>query len=88
VIAGRYLPYGDVRHGSERGYAAGCRQDCCRLPHRRYTRIKKAERIAKGVPEHVHGTANGYNNYGCRCDLCQVAAVKSVAQRKKKRRGT
>lgn len=21
----------------------------------------------------VHGTANSYNNYGCRCDLCKAA---------------
>jgi hypothetical protein len=31
-----------------------------------------------------HGTVNGYNNYGCRCDECRTAAV---AYQLEKRRG-
>lgn len=72
---GRYLSSTDERHGTERGYAAGCRQECCREAHRVYAARKKSERIARGIPEHVHGTSNGYNNYSCTCDRCQIATV-------------
>lgn len=26
-----------------------------------------------GIPEHVHGTAGGYTNHGCRGPLCRMA---------------
>lgn len=71
----RHVADDDPRHGLERGYAAGCRKPCCREAHRIYSQHKKEERIARGVPDHVHGTRNGYNNYGCHCDKCQIAMV-------------
>lgn len=77
----------DVRHGQESGYAAGCRLACCRAAHTVYTKMKKAERIARGIPERVHGTPNGYNNYNCRCDACQIAMLKDAGRRKRARRG-
>lgn len=77
----------DPRHGHERGYAAGCRQECCRRAHTLYTRAKKAERIARGIPEQVHGTPNGYNNYDCRCTPCQIAMLKDSGRRKRVRHG-
>ena len=76
----------DSRHGSERGYAAGCRLFCCRRAHNEYTQARKAERIARGIPEQVHGTPNGYNNYDCRCAPCSIAMLKQTARRKKARR--
>lgn len=69
------LTSNDPRHGTERGYCAGCRESCCRVAHARYNAVKKAERIARGVPDHVHGTPNGYANYACRCDACQIATA-------------
>lgn len=24
------------------------------------------------IPDHVHGTVNGYDNYGCRCEPCRL----------------
>lgn len=34
------------------------------------TRKPRTE-LAKDDPR--HGTANGYNNFGCKCDLCKAA---------------
>ena len=73
------LPPDDPRHGLDIGYQAGCRQECCRDAHRVYNARKKAERIARGIPEQLHGTANCYNNYACRCTKCQIAALKAKA---------
>lgn len=72
------LTVDDERHGTDQGYQAGCRQDCCRRAHSEYNARKKAERIARGIPERVHGTRNGYVNYGCRCDRCQIASLKAT----------
>ena len=66
----------DPRHGSNRGYQAGCRKFCCRLAHAAYNAERKMARGAQGVPEHVHGTRNGYVNYSCHCDRCQVASIR------------
>lgn len=33
----------------------------------------------KPIPDHVHGSANGYENYGCRCVPCTQAKVASNA---------
>jgi hypothetical protein len=82
------LTQDDERHGTERGYAAGCRLDCCRVAHTQYTKMTKVKRIARGIPERVHGTANGYNNYECRCDACQIAMLKESGRRKRARNGT
>lgn len=65
----------DPRHGSENGYSAGCREFCCKRAHAQYNAKKKAERIARGIPEAVHGTLNGYANYGCHCVKCQIASI-------------
>lgn len=71
----RDLDPADVRHHSEKGYSAGCRLQCCKDAHTAYNRLMKIARIARGIPDHAHGTANGYNNYNCRCTPCQVATV-------------
>ena len=65
-------------HGTDQGYQAGCRLECCRTAHREYNARKKAERIARGIPLRVHGTRNGYVNYGCRCDRCKIASLKAT----------
>lgn len=33
-----------------------------------------------------HGTPNGYNNYGCRCDRCRAAHAADSLKRKNARR--
>jgi uncharacterized C2H2 Zn-finger protein len=33
----------------------------------------RERRINGPKPVHVHGTWNGYNNWGCRCDKCLEA---------------
>jgi hypothetical protein len=65
----------DPRHGTNRGYGAGCRLYCCVDAHTIYSTQKKIERVARGIPERVHGTRNGYTNYGCRCTRCQISMV-------------
>ena len=72
------LTVDDPRHGTDLGYQAGCRELCCRVAHSEYNARKKAERIALGIPERVHGTPNGYKNYDCRCDRCQIASLKGT----------
>lgn len=71
----------DERHGSERGYSAGCRQFCCKRAHAEFNAIRKQIRIARGIPEHAHGTTNGYSNYDCRCDACMIASLKGRSTR-------
>lgn len=34
------------------------------------------------VPDHVHGTMNGYGNYGCRCGMCTAANSDHVAMQR------
>ena len=75
----------DPRHNTENGYQAGCRQECCRVAHRLYAAERKRARIAAGIPDVIHGTANGYTNWDCRCDRCQVAALKAKHRQKSKR---
>jgi hypothetical protein len=69
----------DPRHGSENGYSAGCRQFCCRLAHTQYNAERKRIRKANGIPEHVHGTPNGYVNFDCRCGPCKDCGSKAKA---------
>lgn len=38
------------------------------------------------IPEHVHGTENGYGNYKCRCDECTRAwSAASIARYRRRR---
>lgn len=36
------------------------------------------------IPDHVHGSVNAYDNYGCRCELCRDAK-KAKMKRYRKR---
>jgi hypothetical protein len=67
----------DPRHGTERGYSAGCRQFCCKRAHAEYNAQRKVTRKEKGIPDHVHGSRNGYVNFDCRCDACKIASIKA-----------
>ena len=33
---------------------------------------------ARGCPPSKHGTANGYGNWGCRCEACTNAWAKTM----------
>lgn len=37
------------------------------------------------IPEHVHGTVNGYSNHQCRCEECRAAWAAEVARTKDQR---
>jgi hypothetical protein len=39
----------------------------------RVAEFRERVRALGVVPEHVHGTNHGYNNYKCRCELCRTA---------------
>lgn len=55
-----------------------CR-DCDRARDRSYSDLpaarvrRKEQRLAKPVPDHVHGSDNGYTHYDCRCNPCTEA---------------
>jgi len=81
---------GELEHGSDAEYGAGCRCEYCCQAHRVYNAELRAKRMAERVlvngrlvhPKPKHGTTNGYFHYGCRCVDCtaaRTAAQKRVA---------
>lgn len=61
-----------MKHGASQ-YRAGCRCEVCRDGHRIHQqRLREAARW-KEIPESVHGTANGYGYWDCRCEFCRAA---------------
>lgn len=60
-------------HGTKSSYNAGCRCDDCRIANRASIVAWQQAIRAKPVPGHVHGSLNGYTNYGCRCEPCADA---------------
>lgn len=72
----RYNKSGDrvaLRHGTPTAYRYGCRCDVCRDSYREQSRKARERRLSRPIPDHVHGTWNGYSNYSCRCELCLEA---------------
>lgn len=63
---------GGFSHGST-GYANGCRCATCREGHAQQQQNWARSARERPVPERVHGTRNGYANYGCRCNECRHA---------------
>lgn len=55
------------------GYRKGCRCDECKQAERERWQRSRDRRRNGPVPEHVHGTWNGYSNYGCKCLDCLEA---------------
>lgn len=45
-------------------------------------------RMIPGDGDPRHGTANGYTNQGCRCDLCRAANVELNKRQRAKREGS
>lgn len=59
-----------IEHGTPSGYRHGCRCDECKAANREQQQAARDRRLNRPIPEHVHGTWNGYANYNCRCDRC------------------
>lgn len=62
-----------VEHGTLLRYRRGCNCQPCRDANNRFCNESKARRLQKGIPEHLHGTQTGYQNWECRCDPCSEA---------------
>jgi hypothetical protein len=66
-------------HGKASTYQSGCRCGDCYRAYSAKQRVWKDRHKEVGIPLHVHGTRNGYQNYDCRCAPCKAAASKSNA---------
>jgi len=78
TVQSSFLPKGRafiaIKHGRIYSYfKLRCRCPECRAVAMVATKKYKANRIKRGVPDHVHGTPNGYHNYDCRCQPCTKA---------------
>lgn len=76
AVAGPPLPPKPKRNPPEHGSATMYGYHGCRCPEcRRGNLLRKQEsdrrRASRPVPDHVHGTENGYTNYSCRCRRCK-----------------
>ena len=76
--------------GASNGYSNhACRCEECKAAHNAYTKRRREQRRAEGVPEGVpHGDYTTYSNWMCRCEACTEAhRVESRArlQRRKER---
>jgi len=52
-------------------YTHGCRCEECRSAKRNYMRRMRSR--TRNMPQELHGTYTGYDNWGCRCWKCRVA---------------
>lgn len=50
-----------------------CRCPECSAAYQALGDSPRQRRLNGPTPIHVHGTWNGYSNYGCRCDRCLEA---------------
>jgi len=64
-----------ILHGKQSGYNRGCRCEECMQANRENHYAWVAKVHSRPIPEHVHGSVNGYGNYGCRCRPCTDAHV-------------
>lgn len=59
-------------HGTIYAYRKGCRCGKCKTANYRANKRWRDRQANQPVPEHVHGSLNGYKVYGCRCDPCKA----------------
>lgn len=64
-----------VDHGTLLCYRRGCNCAPCRAANTKFYNESKERRLQKGIPEHLHGTESGYQNWECRCDPCTEAGA-------------
>lgn len=76
------------QHGTRHAYNKGCRCKLCTeiatITHQRQIEDNRK----KSIPNHVHGTANGYRYWSCRCTPCtraHTADCKAFHDRRKNR---
>ena len=70
----KYL--GRFTHGKENAYRAGCRCRDCSVANSEKVlagRARRALRLQMDPTLAPHGSANTYNNWGCRCIPCAIA---------------
>ena len=61
----------DTRRHNRSTYNEGCRCERCKSAAASYQRQRRQANAGGGlVPEHAHGSANGYTYWGCRCIAC------------------
>ena len=63
-----------------------CSQEC----HRQRKNVQREETrqraVARGCPDHLHGTSTGYSHYRCSCAVCKLwARTYKQSQRKKEK---
>ncbi len=85
-----------MKHGTGNAYNHGCKCRVCADYHQRRCAEARDARLAERKwvngrlvatrPGLVHGTGNGYTNYGCRCDPCSAFNAERCAEWKAKRR--
>lgn len=64
----------DTRKHNRSTYTEGCRCKRCKKAAAFYQRQRRQANADGGhVPDHVHGSANGYTYWGCRCIACMDA---------------
>lgn len=63
----------------------GCRCDICRAANRAASAAFRERHASEPVPDHVHGTENGYCNYRCSCERCRRAHTDAERIRKRLR---
>lgn len=80
-----------VKHGDLSMYQIlKCRCSACRQANRDASRVSRenAKKHPERMPEHAHGTVNGYNYWCCRCKSCLDAHSRDREMRRPKRGGT
>lgn len=63
----------EVRHGRYLYNSLKCRCGKCREAWTKSVRQRRRKRIRQETPAHLHGTPNGYVNWGCKCEDCKAA---------------
>jgi len=78
-----------IIHGTNAGFARGCRCEPCVQAHRAYHREYSARRRSEGIPTENHGTPYGYQ-LGCKnreqCPTEPTCADASLAEENRRRR--
>lgn len=75
-----------MRCGTRGAYVHGCRCGLCTQANTDYIRQWKESRPLLAPDDPRHGTANGYNNWNCRCPACTTAKTTAQKTKRAKRR--
>lgn len=64
-----------AEHGTFLSYRRGCNCEQCRAANTATALTQKNIRKQKEMPKELHGTHNGYQNWGCHCEPCKAAGA-------------